>query len=760
MRGTRWLLLVAIVVILCGVGITYRAQKRALRLQAPPRPRVLPEELSSQGEKLHYTERNENTHCKTADILAGSIRQVKDASRIDLQDVTLMLYHDCAATYDLAKSAAAAYYPAEHRLYSEGAVEITRGIPVAGQPAHTLVSIKSSGGVFFDTTTGRVETDRPCTFAFQNGDGEATGAFYDPSTHDLLMKSDVKLDWKSTRPGAKPMKIEAGSLEYRESESQIWLKPWGRLTRENTVVEGQNAVVYLQEAADGHKAIRKVVADNGHGIDTYPNRKLQYSAGQVWVDYDDAGLVQKIIAQSNAQLVSTSASSETLVTADHFDLDFETHDGESALAHVTGTGRGTVTSKPLAASGPPAGETHVLRSEVLEMKMRPGGHEIDTVVTHGPGTLEFLPNAPVQHHRTLEGKDMLIAYGAQNHIQSFHATEARTRTDPTAEERKRNRAVSTTSSRDLLARFDPETSRMSSMEQSGDFAYQEGEHQARARKATLDSDQNVILLDTAARVADATGSTSADRIRLDQRTGDFTAEGGVTSSRLPEQDQKKNSQMLSGDEPLQAQARKMESTNHNRTIHYEGGATMWQGANRIQADAIDVDREKHGLKAEGNVTTWLWEQPKNEARTPAPAPVLTVVRAPHLVYADDTRLAHYTGGVLLTRGVLRVKSRELRAYLAEPDADSRLEKAFADGAVEIVQSPVDRTRNGFAEHAEYYPEDQKVILRGGRPKLIEVKATTKDTTEGNELTYFANDDRLLVNGASSKPATSQIHKGK
>ena len=382
------------------------------------------------------------------------------------------------------------------------------------------------------------------------------------------------------------------------------------------------------------------------------------------------------------------------------------------------------------------------------------------MVTHGPGTLEFLPNAPVEHHRTLDGKDMLIAYGAQNHIQSFRATDARTRTDPTADERKRNRAVSTTSSRELLAHFDPQTSRMSSMEQAGDFAYEEGEHKARAAKASLDEGQNVILLETGARVADATGSTSADRIRLDQRTGDFTAAGGVTSSRLPDKDEKKNSQMLSGDEPLQAQARKMESTNHNRTIHYEGGATMWQGANRIQADAIDVDREKRGLQADGNVVTWLWEQPRNDAATATSPPVLTVVRAPHLVYADDTRLAVYTGGVLLTRGVLRVKSRELRAYLAESGADSRLDKAFADGAVEIVQSPPDRTRNGSAEHAEYYTADQKVILRGGRPKLIEVKGPTKDTTEGNELTYFANDDRLLVNGASSRPATSQIHKGK
>ena len=45
--------------------------------------------------------------------------------------------------------------------------------------------------------------------------------------------------------------------------------------------------------------------------------------------------------------------------------------------------------------------------------------------------------------------------------------------------------------------------------------------------------------------------------------------------------------MLSGDDPLQATARKMESRNRNRQIHYEGAVQMWQGANRIQADVVE-----------------------------------------------------------------------------------------------------------------------------------------------------------------------------
>jgi len=86
------------------------------------------------------------------------------------------------------------------------------------------------------------------------------------------------------------------------------------------------------------------------------------------------------------------------------------------------------------------GQTHILRSENLEMKMRPGGHEMESVVTHGPGTLEFLPNLGSQHQRLLNGNDLLIGYAPQNRIESFHATGVKTQTEPTADENKERAA--------------------------------------------------------------------------------------------------------------------------------------------------------------------------------------------------------------------------------------------------------------------------------------------------------------------------------
>ncbi len=759
MRGARWLLLVAIAAILGGIGYKYQRQRFLLERDKPPLPDALPAELNgkSLGWKLRDTDHA--TGRITYDIGAETMSQASD-SRMNLTGVYLKLYAKDGKTYNFVKSAAASFDPATRHLYSEGETEITIGVPVEGQPAKQLTVVKTSG-VSFDSTTGRADSDKPSTFVFDKGEGKSTGASYDPGAQELYMKHDVEIRWHPPKPGVKPALIEAASLSYHESTSEIWLKPWGRVTRENSVVEGTDAVVKLED-----HVIRRMTALKAHGSQEAPHRKLRYAADELEVQFNDDGVAEKVLANQNAELVSTSEVSETNITAGHVELALQAQDHESVLTGITAKGNAVVTAKPLPVPGRQLSETHVLRSDVLEAKMRPGGREIESLVAKAPGQLEFIPNLPTQHHRTLDGKDFVIAYAAGNRVDSFRANDARTRTDPTVEEKKRNRGVSTTASRTIEARFDPRTSQMSSIQQSGDFMYEEGERKARAAKATLDGGQNVILLDTAARISDATGATAAERIRLDERTGDFTAEGKVTSSRLPDKGQKKGSEMLSGDEPLQATARKMDSRNRNRAIHYEGGVTMWQGANRVQAETIDIDREKRSLIADGRVFTALWESNKADA-IPDPkkkpsAPVLTETRAARMVYTEQDRLTHYSGGVVLKRPDMQVKSRDLRAYLAESGADSSLEKAFADGEVEIFSQAKDRTRTGTGEHAEYYPDEQKVILRGPWVKMVQqmFNEPRPTTSEGTEMTWWANDARLDVIGAPDKPAATRIIRQK
>jgi lipopolysaccharide export system protein LptA len=762
-------LLVAIAAIVAGVAFKYQATRLALQRQAPQKPSPLSSELNATAQDWAVSESDQKTGLKKFDIRAKNMETLADSSRVNLKGVTMKIYAKDGQTFDLVTSAAATFDTNSRNLYSEGETEITVGLPVEGPPPpdHLPTIIKTSG-VSFDSNTNRADTDQPSTFVFAKGEGKATGATYDPNEHTLQMKHAVEIIWKPQKPGAKPMKIESDGLSYHEAKAEIWLTPWGRMTRENTVVQGDQVVVSIEDK----KVIRHMTAVNAHGSNDYPERKLRYTAADVAIDFDEDGVARKVVGDRNVELVSTSGTAETTVNADHVDMDLDTDSGESILTHVVGRGHAVVNSKPVPAPGHQMSESHVLRSETFDMKMRPGGREIESLVTGDvPGRLEFMPNTPVQRYRTLDGRDFAIAYGPQNRVDSFRARDVTTRTEPNADEKKRNRGVSTTASRDFQARFNPRTSQLSNMEQTGNFVYEEGDRKARASKATMDSDQSLILLEATARVSDATGSTSADHIRLDQRSGDFTADGNVVSSRMPDQNPKKNSEMLSGDEPLQATARKMESRNRRdaagrpyKAIHYEGAVNMWQGANRIRADVVDIDGvgEKRTLVADGHVITDLWEEPKDEQKKKTTTPVLTEVRASHMIYTDADRLAHYTGGVLLNRPNMRVKGKELRAYLAEEGSDSRVDRAVADGDVDIFSTAKDGTRNGTGDHAEYFTGEQKVVLTGPRVKMVQKKfANPKpEVSEGTEMTYYVNDDRLETKAPAEKPGNTRVTKKK
>src|SRR5262249_51372379 len=158
-----------------------------------------------------------------------------------------------------------------------------------------------TSGVTFDTTNYRADTDRPSNFVFEHGDGAAEGVSYDPNTHQLVLKHKAVLHWKSGKPNSKPMTIESDTVEYDEGASEVRLKPRGRLNRENTVIEGENAVVHLHEDAEGHKVIRRVDASRAHGSEDRPNRKLVYSADTLWLDFDDDGVIQKITGHDHAR---------------------------------------------------------------------------------------------------------------------------------------------------------------------------------------------------------------------------------------------------------------------------------------------------------------------------------------------------------------------------------------------------------------------------------------------------------------------------
>jgi lipopolysaccharide export system protein LptA len=75
--------------------------------------------------------------------------------------------------------------------------------------------------------------------------------------------------------------------------------------------------------------------------------------------------------------------------------------------------------------------------------------------------------------------------------------------------------------------------------------------------------------------------------------------------------------------------------------------------------------------------------------------------------------------------------------------------------VEVHETAFDRTRDAWSDHAEYYVDEDKVILEGGQPRFLD---SMRGTTRGEKLTWYSNDDKLLVNGIAQQPVKSVMHR--
>lgn len=751
MRRARWLILAAILVIITAVGFIYYGRLKANAKDLPPPARKLPKGIEGTAEGWHI--RNSNGACPTYEVKAKGFKQIKEPSTMELEGVDLQLFHNCGTTYDHIVSAKAQFDTATGEMFSEGAVEITRGVPADAEPSPRLLKIESSG-VRFETKSGKATTDKPSHFTFQNGDGKSVGAEYDPNSGELQLKSAVELNIQPKKPGALPARIESGFVSYREKEAKVLLSPSAKLTRGTLTLNTGAAVATIDK-----DVLKQVDAVSAWGVQDDPGRKVEYQADQMTITMNEDGQINKIVAERNAHLVSTSVTTRTDVKADRLDLEFAATDRESVLTKALATGHGVVDSNPVVKAGAPAADNRVLKSEFIELRMRAGGKEIENVET-AAGSLEFIPNRPGLPRRLLTGEKMWIAYGPDNEIRNFRSVNVTTRTERPPKDGKPVPAA-VTSSKNLSADFDPKTHQLAKLEQSADFKYQEGERSARADKAVLDQPTDQMTLTGGARVNDPSGSAIADQIVINQKTGDFKADGHVSSTRLPDKKPKASSAMLNNSEPLLAKANRMTSADNNLQIHYEGNAVAWQGANRVQADRLDIDRDEEVMKATGNVVSQFVDKAKTgkdgKPLAKAAAATFTVVRAPEMTYTEESRTAVYKGGVVMNRPSMIVKSRELTAFLKDQDADSSLEKALAEGDVSIVQTAPGRTRTGTSEHAEYYADEDKIILEKGKPKFVD---TLKGTTEGEKLTYFSEEDRLLVNGAEREPAKTVLRKRK
>jgi lipopolysaccharide export system protein LptA len=791
MRRISLVFSTAAIVIALIVGYTYKLRLRnSHHIHLTPMPRIGAEDEAEAFGGWHRDKDDPETNRPILRAFAQSFRATKDPSTFELRGIALKLYDKNAEHYTYVNSDHAFFDDRTGVMKSDGPVRIVINVPSEEDPRDTQKLAKHvqvvTSGVIYETKTGKASSDQLATFAFPAGGGKAVGVEYDPTTKTLHLKSQIALDWVGSGPAENKMHVESGDLIYKEAEQKIYLSPWSKMQRQTTTIQARNSVVTLQDGI-----LHQIDSDHPVGTDDRDGRNVAYSAQKMTAFFDDDGNMTQITGDKEARVVSSQAAAQTVLTGDKANLQFtltttQESDGQvktqSDLHLVTADGHAVAESKPLPAPGVLPSETRILRSEHIELEMRPGGQQVREIRAPQQAQLEFKPNRPEQAHRVLDASRLRILYGENSYVDTFMGWNVATHTDKPASANKaaadKNGKPSgptppaLTWSDVMTAKFAPGTNQISTIDQQGNFRYQEGARKASAKKAFLEQTLNRITLTGSAKVIDDTGSATADRIVMNQSNGDMDAIGHVLSTHAPDTNEKPGTSMLDASQPMQAKADNMQTRDSNSQIFYQGNVTMWQGANRISADKIDLDRDEQSLHAVGNVVSELVDNKDSStdvnsagngakaAPAPTDGPVYTTVRAPELLYRDDTRRALYTGGATLMRQGMTITCKKLEAFLtpksAQNNDDSSLDHAFADGHVVIFKTLANnRKRTATSEHAEYFTADEKVVLNGGSPQMVD---SIKGITRGRELVYYSGEDHLLVEGANKSPAVTRMKK--
>ncbi len=783
MRRYSLLLAIALLLISGVVGYTLKLRiekARAAHVRPAPRIKTGDEGLAPSG--WQYSKSDPQTNKPIVRVVAKAFEGTHDPSTFELKGVGLRIYHKTASSYTYVKTEQALFDEGSGVLKSEAPVFIVMNVPADQDAEDKAVAAKrvrvSTTGITYETKTGKAWTDQPASFVFTEGDGKAVGAEYDPNTKVLHLKSQVSLDWIGKGPLENKMHIEAGDLVYKEAEGKVYLSPWSRMTRQTTRIDARNTLVTLQ---DGY--LHQIDGDHAVGTDHRDDRQTGYSADQMTAHFDEDGNLVQIVGAGNARVESKQTGARTLLTGARADLRFalETKPQpkgnpltDSQLHLVMADGHSVAESTPIPQPGVQLAETRILRSEHIELEMKPGGKDLQEIRTSSVAQLEFKPNRPDQSHRIVDASHLRVLYGAGSYVDKFLAWNAATHTDKAVMLQKNKIGPdgkpvppkpALTWSDEMAAKFVPYSNNISSIDQTGNFRYEEGTRRAWAKQAHLEQSINRITLTDHARVSDDTGSAVGDEIVMNQATGDMDASGHVVSTHEPDRNEKPGTSMLDASQPMQAQADMMQTRDDNTKVFYEGHAVVWQGGNRISANTIAIDRDTHSLDAAGNVVSELVD---NKSTAPAPTgapaadngPIYTIVRAPRLVYRDDVRIATYTEGVKLVRDKMTIASDELQAYLTpkrdKSTNESSLDHAVANGKVEIFDViSTGRTRTGTGNHAEYYTKEDKVVLNGGAPQMVD---SYKGVIKGEQLTYFNSDDHLIVDGKKEQVAFTRMKK--
>ena len=632
------------------------------------------------------------------------------------------------------------------------------------------VHIETSA-VTFNRSSGVAQTHQRVRFVFPGGQGDAIGLEYhsEQGTVQLVENVSFSLTPQASPPGTRSFKAPTHEPIYITAKSADFERDT-RVMRLYGPVEARTTAARLlagELKLDLNQAFRaeKLVATRGttnknpevesRGMDS----QTRMSGETLTAYFAPQGWLTRIEGGGDVQGAQQTQKEKEDFKADNAALELRPKINQPKELKLTGNVR-------LTASSEESGETRTLQTSVLLVdfaeheKGKSSTPERAETLAHG--TLEWTnpteqsgapaPAAETGLARTKLAADKLeLSFGPQGKAQKLTAL-GNVFTERTLPGKPLQVATAQNGSAQLLS-----SGGWSQMELQGDVKLKDGDRNARADHAVFVRSAQAATLTGNAFVLDATTETQAPRITFVQSSGEIHADGGVRSTDFSA----RASGLQLAPVPANISADTLRANSKTGRALYTGHARLWQADSVMEADSIELLRDKKILNASGNVRAVFPQTPAQVSSQPAAVQQASAkklklwhVTAGTLTYNDIESCAHLERNVVAKSADQEMRApvadlyftRSEKASAASPGAATtgnavsgtqQISRAVGTGGVIVEQG----SRRATAERGEYTAANGKFVMSGGNPTIFDA---SEGTTTGRQLTFFLADDTIIV----------------
>ena len=629
---------------------------------------------------------------------------------------------------------------------------------------HDALKVKTDW-LRFNTDTKLGETTAAVSFEHEHVSGQSIGALVDNEKKRLELKSNVAITVapeqftekkKDPKPlqgaRAKPVNIHSAQAVYEQSTMRLTFSGGATAEQEQDIMSGDTLTAILND----QKKLEKIeMRGNSYLRTMEPGHAAEAHAVDMDFFLDPDQRLTKAYGARDVRAQSLNADSDVQITgANALTIDFQAQGDESLLKEMrTEGGRAIATlSAPKSRANDPRAANKRLTADAIKMDWRMNGKDLEKAEAVGNAELYV---EPVQKIAKNDRKTLTAPrfdcdfYESGNIAHLCTATQgAKAVFEPFQPTDKRG--TQTITGQTLAAIFIRETQDVERVDATGDAKFNELDRNGTANAVSYTAaDETVRLRGGDPTVWDSRARTKAAEIDSNNGTHVSVCRGRVATTYYSQEQTNGATPFRKVKSPVYISGDRAEIDHDSGRAVYTGQARLWQDDNYVRGDSITLYRLEQQMESWGHVQSALYQARQKSGNSTTVVPVFAT--ADFMRYSDAERLLHYETNVDIKQGTDRMTSGIADVYL-QKDVNE-VDRTISQHNVVVVQP----NRRGTGDWCQYTTADEVAVLKGNP---AHVEDADQGTTEGNRLTMYRNENRVVVDDTreSSPGRVRSTHK--